>query len=98
MSPIGSLELRRVVWNACATYFLRSDGAIPEDAGKLIRRILKSLKEPGGAGTALQRVSSDIMTVAMMLEEANSKFPDFPFPPEDAEAIFTFFREADTLH
>lgn len=71
---------------------------VPDDAGKLIRHILKSLKEPGGAGTALQRVSSDIMTVAMMLEATNDKFPDFPFPPEDAEAIFTFFREAGALH
>lgn len=86
------------VWEACGTYFLRCAGAIPEPTNGQVKRILSNTTKPNGKiSTALHRVSSDVQSVCFLLEDGNSKYPELPFDPKKADAIFAFYRDTGAL-
>lgn len=94
-------NIRTFVWEACGVYFLRCAGSIPEPAYGQVRRILRSTTVPSEkistASSALYRVSSDVQSICFLLEDGDSKYPEFPFDPQKADAIFAFYRDTGAL-
>ncbi len=94
-------EVRTYAWEACGTYFLRCGGSVPEPTLSVIKRILKSTTVPSErvttVSTALHRVSSDVQSICFLLEDGNGKYPEFPFDPKKADAIFAFYRDTGAL-
>lgn len=90
--------IREYAWEACAIYFLRCGGSIPEEPLKIIRRILKNTTASReNIRTALHRVSSDVQTILFLLEESETQNERLAFSAQKTEAIFSFYRDSSAL-